>query len=82
MRALLLLSVLVGGCANLPDRLDGLADAARQFAVVHPAMTGTALIAARGALHRPQHLGLVCNPRCRLTGFPSPAASSLAYARH
>jgi len=82
LKALLLLAALLGGCADLPDRLDGIADAARQFALVHPAMTGTALVAARSALHRPQHLGLVCSPRCRLTGFPSSAASSLAYARH
>jgi len=40
----------------------------------------TALLAARTALHRPQHLGLVCSPHCRLTGFPSPSASSSAYA--
>jgi hypothetical protein len=76
----LLLAALLGGCADLPDRLDGIADAARQFAVVHPAMTGTALVAARTALHRPQHLGLMCNPRCRLTGFPSPSPS--AHPRH
>jgi hypothetical protein len=38
------------------------------------------LLAARTDLHRPQHLGLVCNPHCRLTGFPSPSASSSAYA--
>jgi len=52
LRALLLLAVLLGGCANLPDRLDGLADAARQFAVVYLAMTGTALGAAPGAYPR------------------------------
>jgi len=82
LKALLLLATLLGGCAELPDRLDGIADAARQFAVVHPAMTGTALVAVRGALHRPQHLGLVCDPRCRLTGFPSSAPRPGLYPRH
>jgi len=75
-----LLAVLLHGCADIPDRLDGVADAARRFALVHPAMATTALLAARTALHRPQHLGLVCSPHCRLTGFPSPSASSSAYA--
>jgi hypothetical protein len=69
MRALVLLAVLLYGCADIPDRLDAVADAARQFAVVHPAMATMALLAARTALHRPQHLGLACNPHCRLTGF-------------
>jgi hypothetical protein len=77
-----LLAVLLHGCADIPDRLDRVADAARQFAIVHPAFAGTALVAARSALHRPQQLGLVCNPHCRLTAFPSPSVSPGAYARH
>lgn len=74
MKALALLSVLLSGCAELPDRLDALADAGREFAVVHPAVTGAALVAARAALHKPQHLGVMCNPHCKLgNGRPPPA---------
>ena len=76
MKALALLSVLLSGCAEMPDRLDALADAGRDFAVVHPAMTGAALIAARAALRKPQHLAVMCNPRCQFGGHPAPAAAS------
>ena len=63
--ALLLgLMALTEGCAELPDRLDNLADAGREFAVAHPAMSRTALIAARAALRKPQHLRVVCDPHC------------------
>lgn len=74
MKALALLTVLLGGCAGLPDRLDALADTGREFAVMHPAVTGAALMAARAALRKPQHLGVMCNPRCRLGSSPSPGA--------
>ncbi|HET7756599.1 MAG TPA: hypothetical protein VFK87_05020 [Steroidobacteraceae bacterium] len=65
-------SVLVGvasllcACAELPDRLDNLADAGRRFAIVHPLMTRTAVFAARAALRKPQHLRFVCSPSCRI----------------
>ena len=63
--ALLLgLITLTEGCAELPDRLDNLADAGREFAVVHPVITRTALAAARAALRKPQHLRVVCAPHC------------------
>ena len=71
--ALLLCVTWLGGCAEMPDRLDALADAGRDFAVVHPAVTGAAVIAARAALHKPQHLGLMCNPRCRVGNSAPPA---------
>ena len=78
MKALALLSVLLCGCAEFPDRLDALADASREFAAVHPAVTGAALIAARAALHKPQHLAVICDPHCRLGGHPAPAAAPAA----
>jgi hypothetical protein len=74
MKALALMTVFFSGCAGLPDRLDALADTGREFAVVHPVVTGAALMAARAALHKPQHLGVVCNPRCRVGSSPSPGA--------
>lgn len=74
--ALLLCSTWLSGCAEMPDRLDALADAGRSFAVVHPAVTGAALIAARAALHKPQHLGLMCNPRCRVGSSAPPAMAA------
>jgi hypothetical protein len=40
---------------------------------MHPALTAAALIAARAALCKPQHLRVMCNPRCRLGGNPAPA---------
>ncbi len=52
------------GCAELPDRLDNLADAGREFAVAHPMVSRTALIAARAALRKPQHLRVVCESEC------------------
>lgn len=68
MKVLVVLSVLLSGCAGIPDRLDALADAGRDFTVVHPALTGAALIAARAALHKPQHVAVMCDPRCRFGG--------------
>lgn len=68
--ALLLATVLLGGCVELPERLDALADSSREFAVVHPVVTGAALMAARAALHKPQHVGVVCNPHCGLASNP------------
>lgn len=79
--ALALATVVLSGCAEMPDRLDALADAGRNFAVVHPAVSGAALIAARAALHKPQHLRVMCNPRCRLGSSPGPAAGPPAWAR-
>jgi hypothetical protein len=76
MKALTLLALLLSGCAELPDRLDALSDSGREFATVHPFVTGAALMAARAALRKPQHLGLTCNPRCRLGSNPPPAAAS------
>src|SRR5205085_1130370 len=67
-------AALLGGCAGIPDRLDAFADAGREFAVVHPALTGAALIAARAALRKPQHLRVMCNPHCRLGSSPPPRA--------
>jgi hypothetical protein len=58
------LVALTGGCAEFPDRLDNLADAGREFAVVHPVMTRTALVAARVALRKPQHLRVECDTHC------------------
>jgi hypothetical protein len=60
------ITVLAGGCAELPDRLDNFADASRAFAIAHPVLTETALFSARAALRKPQHLALVCQPRCQL----------------
>ena len=57
-------AALMGGCAELPDRLDNLADAGRDFAVSHPLMGRTAVMAARAALRKPQHVRLVCDPQC------------------
>jgi hypothetical protein len=64
--ALLLIGfmILAGGCAELPDRLDSLADAGRDFARVHPTATRAALVAARAALRKPQNLRLVCEAEC------------------
>jgi hypothetical protein len=66
MGALLLTGLvsLCGGCAELPDRLDNLADAGRDFALVHPTVTRTALVAARAALRKPENFRLVCDPEC------------------
>jgi hypothetical protein len=55
---------LAEGCAELPDRLDNLADAGREFAVGHPVMSRAALVAARAALRKPQHLRVVCDTHC------------------
>ncbi len=55
---------LSGGCAELPDRLDNLADAGRDFALTHPTVTRAALVAARAALRKPQNVRLVCDPEC------------------
>jgi hypothetical protein len=68
LRASVLVGVanLLSACADLPDRLDNLADAGRTFAVVHPVMTRTAVFAARAALRKPQQLRFVCSPRCRV----------------
>jgi hypothetical protein len=51
------LVALTAGCAEFPDRLDNLADAGREFAVVHPVVTRT-------ALRKPQHLRLECDSHC------------------
>ena len=64
MRVLGPLALRLHGCADLPERLDGIAHA------------------ARAALHRRQHLGLVCNPHCRITSYPAPAASPGTDARN
>jgi hypothetical protein len=75
MKTLTLLAlVLLSGCVELPDRLDTLADTGREFATVHPVVTGAALMAARAALHKPQHLLLMCDPRCRLGSNSPPGA--------
>jgi hypothetical protein len=75
MKTLTLLAVvLLSGCAELPDRLDAFADAGREFAAVHPAVTGAALMAARVALRKPQHLRVMCDPHCRLGSSPPPRA--------
>jgi hypothetical protein len=58
------LVALTPGCAELPDRLDNLADAGREFAVAHPAVGRTMLIATRAALRKPQHLRVVCDSQC------------------
>lgn len=79
--ALLLTTVLLGGCAELPDRLDALADRSREFAVLHPVVTGGALMAARAALHKPQHLGVLCNPHCRLASNPVSTAVAPGWRR-
>jgi hypothetical protein len=81
VKALALLSVLLSGCAGLPDRLDALADAGREFAVVHPLATRAALIAARAALHKPQHLRVMCNPHCRLGSDPPPRGGAVGFPR-
>ena len=72
------MAALLGGCAGIPDRLDAFADAGREFAVVHPALTGAALIAARAALRKPQHLRVMCNPHCRLGGNPPPPRAGVS----
>lgn len=41
---------------------------------MHPAVTGAALMAARAALRKPQHLRVMCNPHCRLGSNPPPRA--------
>src|SRR5207302_8958817 len=74
LKALALMAALLSGCAGIPDRLDAFADAGREFAVVHPALTGAALSAARAALRKPQHLRVMCNPHCRLGSNPPPGA--------
>jgi len=63
--ALLLgLMALMEGCAELPDRLDNLADAGREFAAGHPVVSRAALVAARAALRKPQRVRIVCDPHC------------------
>jgi hypothetical protein len=74
MRAFALVAALLSGCAGIPDRLDAFADASREFAAVHPALTGAALMAARVALRKPQHLRVICSPHCRLGSNPPPRA--------
>jgi hypothetical protein len=74
MRAFALVAALLCGCAGIPDRLDAFADASREFAAVHPAVTGAALMAARVALRKPQHLRVICSPHCRLGSNPPPRA--------
>src|SRR5204863_1599949 len=74
LKALALMAALLGGCAGIPDRLDAFADAGREFAVVHPALTGAALIDAPAALRKPQHLRVMCNPHSRLGSTPPPLA--------
>ena len=58
------LLALTEGCAELPDRLDNMADAGREFATAHPVLSRTALAAARAALRKPQRLRVVCDTRC------------------
>jgi hypothetical protein len=74
MKAFALVAALLSGCAGIPDRLDAFADASREFAAVHPAVTGAALMAARVALRKPQHLRVICSPHCRLGSSPPPPA--------
>jgi hypothetical protein len=76
MKVLTLSVFLLSGCAEMPDRLDMLADTGREFAIVHPVVTGAALMAARAALHKPQHLLVMCDPRCRVGSNPPPGAAA------